>query len=179
MNPFETETMAELCLRQGHRGEGLAIYRRLVASAADPPTRHRLGTRLASLEADPRVGTMPAPSPPAPKPREKISEKTKEKARERPGGPSPLLTEPGLRASAAGDELTIDWRLPASTSLPRELHLLLVVKTNAGVVTETRALPLGAEAGRVALRVPGLHSVRAAAGYRREDRFVPVLRAQA
>jgi hypothetical protein len=158
-NPFETETMAELCLRQGHRGESLAIYRRLLARAPDEPTRVRLGARLTAIQADPAAGTHPLPPPAAPS--------------------APALTETGLRTTAAGDALSIEWMLPSTLPRPRTLELLLVLRTSAGVTTETRSLPLETDAGRLELQIPGLHSARAAAGYRREDRFIPTLRAPA
>lgn len=46
--PFITETMAELYVAQGMRGEALAIYRELVARRDDP----RLQARIAELEAE-------------------------------------------------------------------------------------------------------------------------------
>lgn len=162
-NPFETETMAELCLRQGHRSESLAIYRRLLARASDEPTRARLATRLTTIQTDPSAGTgaVAAPSvvpssPPAPA----------------------ALTEPGLRATAAGEALSIEWKLPP-TLRQRTLELLVVVRTSAGVATETRSLSLESDTGRCELHIPGLHSARAAVGYHRDNRFIPTLRAQA
>jgi len=58
---FGTETMAELCARQGQLGRAVAIYRRLIADHASAPAAWR--QRLAALE---RV----APSQPPPIPRE-------------------------------------------------------------------------------------------------------------
>ena len=55
--------------------------------------------------------------------------------------------------------------------------LLLPPRTATGVATETRSLRLDGEAGRLTLHVEGLHSARAAAGYRRDNRFIPLLRA--
>lgn len=46
---FGTETMAELCARQGRLGEAIAIYRRLLAGAPED-RRERMADRLASLE---------------------------------------------------------------------------------------------------------------------------------
>jgi septum site-determining protein MinC len=64
---FGTETMAELCARQGRLAEAVAIYRRLCARADDE--RHaRWSARLSALEAQvatPPVAT-PAPAAPAP-----------------------------------------------------------------------------------------------------------------
>jgi hypothetical protein len=157
-NPFETETMAELCLRQGHRGESLAIYHRLLARAGDEPTRVRLGARLTAIRADPSVGMTTVPPPTAPS--------------------SPALAEPGLRTTVAGDALSIEWRLPSNLPRPRTLELLLVLRTSAGVATETRSLPLERDTGRLDLQIPTLHSARAAIGYHRDNRFIPTLRAQ-
>jgi hypothetical protein len=156
MNPFETETMAELCLRQGHRNESLAIYRRLLARAADEPTRVRLGARLSAIQTDPSAGTGAAP----------------------PVTPSPL-TEPGVRTTAAGDALSIEWKLPPALPRPRTLELLIVLRTSAGVATQNRSLPLESDTGRCDLQIPGLHSARAAVGYHREGHFIPTLRAHA
>jgi len=50
MTVFETETMAELCVKQGHMAEGLAIYRRLIDAAPDATARARRAARLAELE---------------------------------------------------------------------------------------------------------------------------------
>ena len=152
-NPFETETMAELCLRQGHRGEGISIYRRLIARAPDEPTRTRLGARLSAIETNQSSATPPPPASPA------------------------ALTEPGLRTRTTGDALSVEWKLPPALPRPRTLELLLVVRTHAGVTTETRSLPLDADSGRFDLQIPGLHSARAAAGHHRDNRFIPSLRA--
>ena len=154
MNPFETETMAELCFRQGHANEAVGIYRRLLTRATDEPTRARLRGRLGAIggltEND--AGTPASPSPGE-------------------GG----LPSPGLRTKSVGDHLTVDWRLPSGAS-PLTLQLLLVLRGPAGVATETRTLTLETEAGRLVLDVPGLHSTKAAAGFHKDGRFVPVLR---
>jgi septum site-determining protein MinC len=60
---FGTETMAELCVRQGRRDDALAIYRRLCERGADE-RRDRWAARLRELED----GAGPAPAP-APAPR--------------------------------------------------------------------------------------------------------------
>jgi len=163
-NPFETETMAELCVRQGHRDQGLAIYRRLLGRAADAAARERLGARVAHLESALLESDLVETEPRLPAPR---------------GGEAAPLSQPGLRATIEGQDLTIDWRLPPAEPQPRELEVLLVKRTAIGVTTERRSLRLDGQSGRVDLRVEGLHSARAAAGYRREDRFVPILRTQA
>jgi len=147
MNPFETETMAELCLRQGHRDEAADIFRRLLARATDPGVRERLRGRLGTLGEV--VGDLGLPAEAG-------------------------LVSPGLRTKAAGDQLTVDWRLPAGALT---LQLLLVLRGPAGVATETRTLTLEHEAGQLKLDVPGLHSAKAAAGFHKDGRFVPLLRA--
>jgi len=46
---FDTETMAELCVKQGLVDEALAIYRRLADQTGEPPTRRRYEERMAAL----------------------------------------------------------------------------------------------------------------------------------
>jgi hypothetical protein len=48
---YETETMAELCARQGRLSEAIAIFRELAETAADSATRARARARLDTLEA--------------------------------------------------------------------------------------------------------------------------------
>jgi len=163
-NPFETETMAELCVRQGHGEEGLAIYRRLLGRAADAAARERLGARVARLESALLASEPGSAARPA--------------QRDEAGQAAPP-SQPGLRAAIDGHRLIIDWRLPAAEPRPRELQVLLVMRAATGVTTETRSLRLDAQSGRIQLQVEGLHSARAAAGHRRDDRFVPILRTQA
>jgi hypothetical protein len=154
MNPFETETMAELCLRQGHRAEAAGIYRRLIARASDETARARLSARLGTLDGAPgAVVTTLGPGLPG----------------------EAGLSSPGLRTRSVGDRLHVDWRLPPGVRT-LTLQLLLVLRGPAGVATETRTLPLESEAGRLVLDVPGLHSAKAAAGVHKDGRFVPVLR---
>jgi septum site-determining protein MinC len=61
---FGTETMAELCARQGQTGRAVAIYRRLIASNPGAPAAWR--QRLAALE---KVAPSEAPATPPPLPR--------------------------------------------------------------------------------------------------------------
>lgn len=144
--------MADLCLRQGHRDEALAIYRRLLTRAADAATRERISRRIATLE--PQA---------TPDPRNKA-----------PDDPTPLPI-PGVRTRWAGDDLTIEWRLPPDTRHPG-LEVLLVKRGPQGVVTETRAIAVDDATGRIDLTVSGLHLARVAAGFRQGPRFVPVAR---
>ncbi|MES1205672.1 MAG: hypothetical protein ABUS79_07010 [Pseudomonadota bacterium] len=148
MNPFETETMADLCLRQGHPAEALTIYRRLVQRPLDAPARARIERRIASLEGDAR-GTAKEIDPP--------------------------LAVPAVRARWSGDVVTVEWRLPPRTPAPG-LEVLLVRQGPAGVETETRAIAVDGDAGRITLTVSGLHLARAAAGTRAGGHFVPVAR---
>lgn len=164
MNPFETETMADLFLRQGHRDDALAIYRRLLARAVDDvAVRGRLLQRIAAIEG--REDTPPA----------EASQPSAATVAGDAAATGPPLPTPGLRTHSAGNALTVDWRLPPETSAAT-LELFLVVRTPAGVATETRSLPLDRPSGRLVLDVAGLHSARAAAGFVSGGRFVPLAR---
>ena len=46
---FDTETMAELCIKQGLPGEALAIYRRLAAATQDGDKRRLYAARIGAL----------------------------------------------------------------------------------------------------------------------------------
>lgn len=59
---FGTETMAELCVRQGRVRDALAIYRGLIAGPADEQRRARWRERLEALER-PRGAEGQAPRP--------------------------------------------------------------------------------------------------------------------
>ena len=151
MSVFETETVAELCVKQGLVDEALAIYRRLVAEAPDVATRVRREARMASL-AGLRRATSRA-SAPADEP----------------------FDEPTLSLERRGDALAFEGSLPPDTTAPA-LQLLLVRRGPGGVETETRTLPLDAVRGTVSVTAPALHSVRAAAGRLDGARFVPLAR---
>jgi hypothetical protein len=153
MTVFETETMAELCVKQGLVSEALAIYRRLVDGAPDAATRARRAARLAELE---RVAAGAA-------------------RRKADAGPPAGSQAEAARLSLArrDDALTCTWALPAGTAAPA-IQLLLVVRGPDGVEAETRTLPLDRLAGATTLQVAGLHSVRAALGRLDGDRFIPI-----
>jgi septum site-determining protein MinC len=71
---FATETMADLCVRQGRSADAIAIYRSLVARAADDARRKRLQERLETLLAIgaplkvPLTSESNEPQPPSAKP---------------------------------------------------------------------------------------------------------------
>ena len=62
---FSTETMAELCARQGRLAEALAIFRRLCARDAADERHARWSERIAALEAQ-LEAPVAAPSAPLP-----------------------------------------------------------------------------------------------------------------
>jgi hypothetical protein len=157
MTVFETETMAELCVKQGLVSEALAIYRRLLDAAGDAETRARRAARLAELE---RVAAGAA--------RRRAEPTTPE--------PAPALAGAAtLTLERLGDELTFTWAVPPETATPA-LQVLLLVRGPEGVEAETRTLPLERRAGTTTLRAAGLHSARAAVGWLDGDRFVPLAR---
>jgi len=162
MNPFETETMAELCLRQGHRDEALAIYARLISRAPDQAARLRLEQRVLAIETAPSEQKAPAQAANQARSTSSLTA-------------TPSLTAPGVRSRVSDDVAVVEWNLPAGTAGPT-LQLLLVARTPAGITTESRSVPVDTSAGRMVLSVPGLHSLRAAAGFTAGDRFIPLAR---
>jgi len=150
---FETETMAELCARQGRPHEAMTIYRRLVGAH---PTSDRNRLWSARLEALERAWgrTLAAEAQPL---------------------PLALPEAPGVRLSANDDSVTVAWAVAPTTPSPH-LEVLLIHKTAAGVETTKRRVTLDAPSGRIAFAVPGLHSALAAVGQTRGNRFVPVAR---
>jgi hypothetical protein len=155
MTVFETETMAELCVKQGLVTEALAIYRRLVADAHDDTTRARRARRLAELE---RIAKGVAEA------REAISAPPVAA----PGGPA-------LTVERRHDTLHLAWSLPPETAHPA-LQLLLLRRGPDGIEPETRTLPLDSTRGTTTLDARGLYSLRAAAGWLDGPRFVPLAR---
>ncbi len=139
---FDTETMAELCVKQGLLDEAIGIYRRLATEVSDASTRRRFEARIESLD---RRSTL-----------------------------APLETT-GLRVEVDGEEAHIEWRLPDDTVGPA-LQALVLRRTSDGIVTETRTMTLTSLRGHLILRIPGLHSVRAAAGRGAGEAFVPLAR---
>jgi len=155
MTVFETETMAELCVKQGLVTEALAIYRRLVDGAPDEATRGRHAARLAALEriardaARTRQGQAAAPP-------------------EAPGAPA-------LTVERRADALHFAWRLPPETRDPA-LQVLLLRRGPEGIETESRTLRLDGARGTTRVDAPGLHAVHAAVGWLDGARFVPLAR---
>jgi hypothetical protein len=153
MTMFETETMAELCVKQGLVTEALGMYRRLVDAAPDDAARARRSARLAELE---RVARGAA--------------EVRADAVGAPGADTATLT-----LVRRGDALIFSWALPPETRAPA-LQLLLVRRGEDDVETETRTVPLGAPRGTTTIDAPGLHSLRAAVGRLDGARFVPMAR---
>jgi predicted trehalose synthase len=150
---YETETMAELCARQGRIGEAISIYRSLAQTARDPATRTRAQARLATLES------------------------TWQPLRETEVPPADLALPAvhGVVVLVGEDQVTVAWALPPDTS-PLALDLLVLQKTAAGIDAQKKLLPLATSSGRIGLAVAAIHSAIAAAGTVRAGRFVPLAR---
>jgi len=151
---YETETMAELCARQGRPGEAVAIYRRLCDTHPHAERKARWLDRLQALAG--AAGRADAEMVPA---------------------DIPLPKAPGVAVAANDDGVTIAWSLAPETPAPT-LELFLIQRTPAGVETGKRTVALAAPAGRLAFAVPALHSALAAVGRREGDRFVPLARSR-
>ena len=143
---FDTETMAELCVKQGLPGEAIAIYRRLAAATSDVDKRRLYEARIGAL-VDPA---------------------------DEPSDITPMET-PELRVERNGDDVHIEWRLPADVVAPA-LQMLVLRHTPEGIAAEPRTVPLASTEGRTQVGVPALHSLRVAAGRLRDGRFVPIVR---
>ena len=146
MTVFDTETMAELCVKQGLHDQALGIFRRLAEEATDPAVRQRCQARLAELAQAP--GSAPEPAP---------------------------LEIPGLRLTERAGSVEIEWRLPPETASPT-LQLLLLRRTPEGIEAERRDLPLPAARGRTVIAVADVYGARAAAGRLDGEAFVPLVR---
>lgn len=152
---YQTETMAELCARQGRIGEAIGIYRRLTDAVTDTALLARLRRRLASLEAR----WQPAREPQA------------------PPADLPLPAAPGISVLVGDDQVTVAWSLPFDTATPT-LDLLLLTRTPSGIESSKRTLPLATATGRLALATPAVHSAIAAAGSLADGRFIPLARSR-
>jgi hypothetical protein len=150
---YETETMAELCARQGRIGEAISIYRSLCTQGSDAATRSRAQARLDTLAStwqplrETEVPPADLPVPPA----------------------------PGVAVLVGEDQITVAWALPPATS-PLALDILVLQRTAAGIDAQKKLLPLSTPEGRLGLAVPSVHSAVAAAGTVRAGRFVALAR---
>jgi len=60
---FDTETMAELCVKQGLHDQAIDIFRRLAAETGDPSDRGRFEARIAELAGKPAAAPSPIDVP--------------------------------------------------------------------------------------------------------------------
>ena len=150
---YETETMAELCARQGRLSEAIAIFRELAETAADSATRTRARARLDTLEAT----WQPL------------------RVAEVPPADLALPAIPGVALLLGEDQVTVAWALPPETNSPA-LDVLVLQRTPGGIDPQKKLLPLTETSGRIGLLLPGVHSALAAAGTIREGRFVAIVR---
>ena len=156
--PFETETMAELCARQGRVSAAIAIYRSLLGGHPGHPSTARWNAKLAEL----LVGFS-----------------------EEDAGPTlphevPIPGVPGVIAVAGLDDsgeaaAIVAWALPPTAS-PPVLEVMLVVKGTDGIETLKRRVTVASSSGRIAIASPGLHSAIAAVGLLHGEVFVPLAR---
>lgn len=150
---YETETMAELCARQGRVGEAIAIYHQLLEATSDPTARSRFRARVAVLEASWRPVQEVSPAD------------------------VPLPEPPGASVHVVDDQVTVAWALPPGVVAPT-LEVLVLQRTAAGIEAHKRTMPLTAPSGRLALAAPAVHSALAAVGLLAEGRFVPLARSR-
>ena len=150
---YETETMAELCAKQGRPSEAIAIFQRLIDSHAGSLRRGRWEDRLEALERawGHAAGEQIEPEP------------------------IPLPLANGVSVAANDDSVTVAWALEPAVPVPA-LELFLIQRTPSGVETKKRSFLLQAPAGRIALAVPALHSALAAVGWHEGERFIPLAR---
>jgi hypothetical protein len=152
-HPYQTETMAELCARQGRIGEAIGIYRHLTGAMTDGAHRARLQRRLATLEARWHP----------------------DGEREATPADVPLPRAPGVAVVIGDEQITVAWNLDPGTLAPA-LDLLLLARTNSGIEAVKRIVPLTAASGRLGLATPAIHSAAAAAGSLVDGRFLPLAR---
>jgi hypothetical protein len=143
---FDTETMAELCVRQGLVDQAIGIFRRLAEVADDAGIRLRYETRISELGQDLLKDAALAP-----------------------------IEIPGLRVTAKDDGVEIEWRLAPETPAPT-LQVLLMRRGPDGIETDPRSLPLATPQGRTVFAIANLCGVRAAAGRLVGGAFVPLVR---
>jgi hypothetical protein len=85
------------------------------------------------------------------------------------------METPELRVERDSDEVRIEWRLPSDVT-QAALQMLVLRHTPDGIAAEPRTMPLASTEGRTVLVIPGLHSLRVAAGRMRDGRFIPIVR---
>jgi hypothetical protein len=166
---FETETMAELCFKQGLVREAVAIYRRLLSASTDAKTRDRRARRIAELDGM-AAGPATATAVSAVRPTAALGAAFAL-------GAASALSRPGIQARRDGDgrAVTLEWSLPNDVRAPA-LQILVVRRQPEGIATEHRTVPVDRPDGRLKLSLEGVHSVKAAAGRLDGDHFVPLAR---
>jgi septum formation inhibitor MinC len=110
---FGTETMAELCARQGRLGEAIRIFQRLLSSNPPPDKAARWADRCRSLERARAYApdlALPEPTRPAPR-REARTQRAPERPAPQPTAPvapAPVASEPGAAKDSfdLGSEIT-------------------------------------------------------------------------
>lgn len=148
---YETETMAELCARQGRIGEAITIFQELLSKVTESEPRARFEARLATLES----AWQPL------------------RESRLPPADIPLPATPGTAVLVSEDQLTIAWSLPKDVG-PLALEVLALQRSPSGIEVQKKLLPLSVASGRIGLELPGLHSAIAAAGTLRDGCFVPL-----
>src|SRR5438876_6864536 len=123
---FETETMAELCIKQGLVREALAIYRRLLAAAADTRTRERRARRIAELDRQ-AAASLPIARRPA--------------AVTAVASFAPPAAAIQALRDGDGRAVTLEWRLPDDVRAPA-LQILVLRRQPDGIATERRTVPV-------------------------------------
>ena len=58
---FDTETMAELCVKQGLIDQAIGVYQRIASASEDPGVRRRYEERIVALEHDPNHVPLETP----------------------------------------------------------------------------------------------------------------------
>jgi hypothetical protein len=160
---YETETMAELCARQGRLQEAVAIYRRLLDGDADADAGG--GAPQAERPAGPDAGSRARNQA-----RWQDRLETLERAWGHAAGeeidpePIPVPRAPGVSVLCTEDSVTVAWATAPDGPAPL-LELFLVQRTPTGVEASKRRMLLPDTSGRIAFAVPALHTALAAVGH--------------
>ena len=118
---FETETMAELCLKQGLLRDALVIYRRLLAAAVDE--RHARAARAAHRRAR--------------APRQRAARGAGRRRRPT-SARAPRVATPRMSDIR---QVTFDWQLARRTPVPA-LQILVLRREETGISAERRTVRL-------------------------------------